>query len=133
MREFVLRVIINAIAIAITASLLPGIHVINDEIGTMLLLGLIFGVINALIRPLLVLLTCPMIVLSLGLFVLVINGCMLSLVAGISGSLLSIDNFGWAILGGVIMAIVGMVLESVLGVRDRQHPHIQFKTRIEDD
>ena len=53
MGKFLLRVIINAIAIAITASLLPGIHVVNRDLGTLLIIGLIFGLINALLKPIL--------------------------------------------------------------------------------
>lgn len=120
MRKFLLRVVINAIAIAITASLLPGIHVVNQDLGTLLIIGLVFGVINALIKPVLTVLTCPFIILTLGLFLFVINGLMLLLTANLSGGRLIIDGFWWAVGGGIIMGIVGLVLESVLGVQDRK-------------
>ncbi len=120
MGKFLLRVIINAIAIAITASLLPGIHVVNQDLGTLLVIGLIFGLVNALIKPILAVLTCPFIILTLGLFIFVINGAMLLLTASLSGGRLIIDGFWWAVLGGIIMGIVGLVLESVLGVRERK-------------
>lgn len=116
MRDFLIRVIINAIAIYITAWLLPGITVVNNELGTLLLLGLIFGLVNAFIRPLVKFLTCPLVILTMGLFVFVINGCMLSLAASVSGERLMVENFWWAMLGGVLMAAVGMVLEYVMGV-----------------
>jgi putative membrane protein len=118
--KFLLRVIINAIAIAITASLLPGIHVVNQDLGTLLIIGLVFGVINALIKPVLTLLTCPFIILTLGLFLFVINGLMLLLTANLSGGRLTIDGLGWAIGGGIIMGLVGLVLEGVLGIRERE-------------
>jgi putative membrane protein len=118
MGKFLLRVIINAIAIAITASLLPGIHVVNQNLGTLLIIGLIFGIVNALLKPILSVLTCPFIILTLGLFIFVINGLMLLLTASLSGGRLIIDGFWWAVLGGIIMGIVGLVLESVLGLRD---------------
>ncbi len=120
MGKFLLRVIVNAIAIAITASLLPGIHVINQDLGTLLIIGLIFGIMNALIKPVLTLLTCPFIILSLGLFVFVINGLMLLLTASLSGGRLIIDGFWWAVVGGIIMGIVGLILETVLGIRDNK-------------
>lgn len=119
MGKFLLRVIINAIAIAITASLLPGIHVVNQNLGTLLIIGLIFGLVNALIKPILSVLTCPFIILTLGLFIFVINGAMLLLTASLSGGRLIVDGFWWAVLGGIIMGIVGLVLESILGVRDQ--------------
>ena len=117
MGKFLLRVIINAIAIAITASVLPGIHVVNQDLGTLLMIGLIFGIVNALIKPILSVLTCPFIILTLGLFIFVINGLMLLLTANLSGGRLVIDSFGWAVIGGIVMGIVGLVLESVLGLR----------------
>ncbi len=120
--EFLIRVVINAIAIAVTAALLPGITVVNNDAGTLLIVGLVFGIINALVRPILMVLTCPLIILSLGFFIFVINGCLLSLTSALVHDRLAIDHFGWAIGGGIIMAIVAMVLESVLGVRKKDRP-----------
>jgi len=118
MRHFLIRVIINAIGIALTAELLPGIHVVNNDLGTLLIIGLVFGIVNALLKPLLVLLTCPAVILTLGLFLLVINGLMLLITASLIPARLQVDGLGWAILGGIVMGIIGMVLESLLGVRD---------------
>ena len=119
MPKFLIRVVVNAIAIWITASILPGIQVIDNDLGTLLIVGLIFGVVNALIRPIVMLLTCPAVILTLGLFILVINGLMLSLTASLAGDRLTVDGFGTAILGGIIMGISGVILESVLGLRDQ--------------
>lgn len=118
MGGFLIRIVINAIAIAITASLLPGIEVINNDIGTLLILGLIFGIVNAIVKPILMFMTCPAVILTLGLFILVINGLMLMLVDSLAGDRLSVDGFGWAVLGGIVMALVSMVLESLLGMKD---------------
>jgi putative membrane protein len=117
MRRILLRIVINAAAIAVTAALLPGIHVRNNNLLTFLLLGLVFGIVNALIKPLVTLLTCPFVILTLGLFIFVINGLMLMLTASLSGGRLVVDSLGWAILGGIIMGIVGVVLESALGLK----------------
>ncbi|HEX2906776.1 MAG TPA: phage holin family protein [Phototrophicaceae bacterium] len=118
MRNFLLRVIINAIGIAITAQLLPGINVTNDDIGTLLIIGLVFGIVNALVKPVLILLTCPAVIISLGLFILVINGLMLLLTASLIPARLTVDGLGAAIIGGIIMGLISMVLEGVLGVKD---------------
>jgi putative membrane protein len=118
MREFVLRVIINAVGIAIVAQLVPGIRLVNDTLGTLLIIGLVFGVVNAIVKPILVLLTCPAVIITLGLFILVINGLMLLLTANLLPDRLVIDGFWPAILGGIVMSIISIVLESVLGVRD---------------
>jgi len=114
MVKLIIRIIVSAVAIAVTAYLLqPHIVVTNNDIGTYLLLGLIFGIINALIKPLL---TCPLVILSLGLFIFVINGFMLLLTAAFSGGRLYVEGLLWAIVGGVIMGLVNMVLEVVLGL-----------------
>ena len=116
MRNFLLRVIVSAIAIAVTAALLPGIRVANSDILTYLLLGLIFGLVNALIKPIVSFLSCPLVFLTLGLFLFVINGIMLLITAALSGGRLAVDGLGWAIVGGIIMGVVNMVLEVVLGL-----------------
>jgi putative membrane protein len=118
--KFLIRVVVSAIAIAVTAALLPGIRVVNNDIGTYLLLGLIFGVVNALVKPIVTLLTCPFVLLTLGLFLLVINGLMLLLTASLSGGRLEVDGLLWAIVGGIIMGLVNLILEVVLGVNDRE-------------
>lgn len=115
MREFAIRVLINAVAIAVTAILIPNIQVLNNDISTLLLLGLIFGVVNSLLKPILILLTCPAVLLSLGLFILVINGLLLLITDALAGDRLVIEGGIWtAILGGMVMGIVSMFLESVL-------------------
>ena len=117
MRNFIIRVIISAIAITITASLLPGITLTNDTIGTVLIIGLVFGIVNAIVKPLLIFLTCPAVIVTLGLFILVINGAMLMLTASFVEAL-QVDGWGWAIVGGIIMSIVTMVFESIMGLDD---------------
>lgn len=118
MRNFVLRLVVNAIAIAVVAALLPGITVVNNDIGTLAVLALIFALVNALVKPIIMVLGCPFIILSLGLLIPIINGLMLMLTASLAGERLMVNGFGWAILGGLIMGIVSMVLEGALGLDD---------------
>ncbi len=118
MRDFVLRLIVNGVAIAIVATLLPGITVASNDLGTLAVLALIIALVNALVKPVIMLLGCPFIILSLGLLIPVINGLMLLLAAALSGGRLVVDGLGWAILGGLIMGLVSMVLERALGVGD---------------
>ena len=115
MREFLIRVLINAVAIAVTALLIPNIQIANNDIATLLIIGLIFGLVNSLLKPLLLLLTCPAVLLSLGLFIFVINGLMLMITDSLAGERLTIDGgIFTAVLGGMVMAAVSIVLESVL-------------------
>lgn len=115
MRDFFIRVVINAIGIALTAMLIPGIQVVNNDIGTLLIIGLVFGIVNSLIKPILMFLTCPAVIVTLGLFILVINGVMLLITESLVGDRLIIEGGIWtAILGGIVMAIVSMVLEGIM-------------------
>ncbi len=124
MREFAIRVMINAVAIAVTAMLIPNIQVADNDLLTLLLLGLIFGFVNSLLKPILVLLTCPAVLLSLGLFILVINGVMLLITDALAGERLIIEGgISTAIWGGMVMAVVTMILEAVLKLdNDEQDP-----------
>lgn len=118
MRNFILRVIIYAVGIALVAEIVPGIHVANDTLGTLLIIGLVFGIINAILKPLITFLTCPLVIISLGLFVLVINAVVLLVTASLIPARLQIDGFWPAFVGGIVMSIISMVLERILGVKD---------------
>ena len=115
MAYLLLRLLVNALSIAVLARFLPGFHVATNDLAAFVFIGLVFGVINALVKPIITLLTCSLVVLTLGLFILVINGLMLWLTAALLPDLFKIDSFGWAILGGVIVSIINMILEAVIG------------------
>ncbi|MDQ7023940.1 MAG: phage holin family protein [Anaerolineae bacterium] len=119
MRNFLLRVIINAIAIAVAATLIDGINVTND-IFPLLMVGAILTVVNVLIKPILLLLSCPAVILTLGLFIFVVNGMLLRVAAYFAGDAFSIEGLWPAVLGGIVMAIVNMVLEGLLGDKKSQ-------------
>ena len=128
MREFLIRALINAVAIAVTALLIPNIHIANNDISTLLFIGLIFGLVNSLLKPLLILLTCPAVLLSLGLFIFVINGVMLLITDSLAGDRLTVDGgIFTAILGGMVMAAVTLFLESALNLKDSpESPQSEF-------
>ena len=108
----IVSIIVNGLAIGLTAAILPGIHIVPFGIGALALLGLVFGVINAIIRPVVNLLSLPITILSLGLWQLIINALLLYL-GSLFVSNLRIDNFWWALLGGVVMGIIGAILEAI--------------------
>ncbi len=110
--RLIISIIVNGIAIGLTAALLPGIHIVPFSYTTLLLLGIVFGVINAIIRPVVNVLSLPITILSLGLWQLVLNALMLYL-GSLFISELKIDNFLWAILGGIVMGIIGSILEAI--------------------
>jgi putative membrane protein len=118
MTKFILRWVINAIALYLAVLLLPGIDLENGLI-SIIWLALIFGLINALFRPLLKFLTCPLIILTLGLFTLVINTFMFwltSIIGQSFGLALIINDPVWwnAFLGGLIVTIVSVAMSMIL-------------------
>ncbi len=100
--------LISALAILVTAYLLPGVHV--DGLLAAFILAIVLGAINTFLRPILVLLTLPLTVVSLGLFVLFINGFLVILATYIVPGF-SVTNYWWAFLFGIVLAIVSYVLE----------------------
>lgn len=121
MIKFALKVVIlAAVFFGLTRyDILPGLDVVENPdgplgiYGTYLWIGLLFGVVNAIVGPLLRLLSLPFVVLTLGLFLLVINAALLALTAGLSDRL-QIDGFGTALLGGLILAVAGWVADQLL-------------------
>ncbi len=105
--KLVLRWLLNALALWVTDKLLPGITI--SGIDHLLLAALVIGLINALIRPVLLVLTIPITVLTLGLFLLVLNALLFWLAAAIVPGFL-VAGFWWAFLGAMIIAIVGFAL-----------------------
>jgi putative membrane protein len=118
MTKFILRWAINAIALYLAVLILPGID-LKSGLVSIIWLALIFGVINALFGPLLKFLTCPLILLTLGLFTLVINTVMFWLTSVIGQSfglaLIINDPVWWnAFLGGLIVTIVSVAMTMIL-------------------
>jgi putative membrane protein len=118
---FALKVVILAAAFyGLTYfEVLPGLTVDPNEqgplgeFGTYLWIGLIFGLVNAVVGPILRLLSLPFVVLTLGLFLLVVNAALLGLTALITDRL-QVDGFITAVLGGLILAVVGWVADQLL-------------------
>ncbi|NUR09849.1 MAG: phage holin family protein [Nocardioidaceae bacterium] len=119
--RFVVWVVVNALALATAAWLLDGITVTGDSTGrrvlTMLVVGLIFGLVNGIIAPVVKLLSLPFILLTLGLLIFVINALMLLLTSWIAGLFdvgFHVDGFWTAVLGAIIVSIATWVLELIL-------------------
>lgn len=115
MTKFIIRWVINAVALFAAVWIVPGIDYLGDWTG-ILWLALIIGLLNSLVRPLLKFLTCPLIILTLGLFTLVINTGMLLLTRTIGQSLgigLSVDSFWSALLGSLVMSLVSIVMSVI--------------------
>ena len=122
MTKLLLRLVINMLALYAAMALVPGIEAQSENWLSFIWLALIFGLINALLRPLLMLLTCPLIILTLGFGTLLIN-TLLFYLAGVIGQAFNVgftvDGFWPAFLGALVVSIVSMVLSLLL--RDELH------------
>lgn len=128
-----MRVLINALALWVAAWLLPGIEVgseaaaevsTNDSVGSVLsylFVGLVFGIVNALVRPVVSLLSLPLTILTLGLFTIIINAGMLMLTSWLTSFTpidFMVDDFFWtAVLGAIIISLVSLVAGAITGTR----------------
>lgn len=112
MRNFILRLFINAVALWAAAELLDGV-VLSDAFLDILWVALVFGLVNALIKPVLLLFSFPLLFITLGLFVLVINALLLLLTGALTDALM-VEGFGSALLGSLIISIVAMILNGFL-------------------
>ncbi len=110
--RFLIRWAINTLALFVAVWIVPGIRLESGWF-SLVWLGLIFGLVNATVRPVLKFLTCPLILLTLGLFTLVINALMLSLTAWLGnlvGIELVLDGFWAAFWGALVVSIVSVLL-----------------------
>ena len=117
-----IRFLASAAALAVATWLLPGIRLggtddVWGQVFTLLAVAAIFGFVNALIKPLFKFVSAPLILLTLGLFLLVINAAMLMLTSWLAGRLdlaFHVEGFGSALLGGIVVTIVTMILNAVI-------------------
>jgi len=126
--QFLIKVVVNAVAIWVATVIVPGVTVsesgdsTGDTILTLLVIGLLFGIVNAVIKPVVKLLAFPFYILTLGLLAFVVNAAMLELVSWLSGKFditFEIDDFFWsAILAAIVVSLVSMALNLVLPDED---------------
>jgi putative membrane protein len=119
--KLLMRLIVNAIALSVAAWLLAGIKISGTsttrKVVTLLVVAAIFGLVNALVKPLATILSLPFIILTLGLLIFVINALMLLLTSWISDGLdvpFEVDGFGTALLGALIITVVSWLVNVFL-------------------
>jgi putative membrane protein len=113
MLRLLLTWVINATAVYATAHLLDGIRI--KSFAAALIVAVVLGLVNTLLKPVLVLFSIPFLIVTLGLFMLVINALMLQLAAALVPSF-SVDSFGWAVLGSLCISLVAWLLGTILNV-----------------
>ncbi len=127
MPAFVIRWVATALAIGVAAQVLPGIQV--DGLWAASVAALLLGLVNVTLRPILLLLTLPLTVVTLGLFALVVNGAMLALVASVVKGV-HVAGFGSAVLGAILISLVGSLLTWLLQPRPRVHLEVRRFTSV---
>jgi putative membrane protein len=126
---FLLQLLINAAALWVAIQLVDGISHTGSW-WSLMLVALVFGVINASVRPLVKLLSLPILILTLGLFIFIINALMLRLTSWVSGLLglgFHVEGFWAAFLGGLIVSIVSLMLSIFTGAR-KMKVHVESHT-----
>lgn len=116
--RWLIGILINAVLFITFAGYFEGFHV--SSFGAAVAASLILSILNILVRPLLILLTLPITLLTLGLFLLVINAITLSMTDAFMGSKFEIDGFGLTLLIAIIMALVNMIIQKTILDSDRR-------------
>jgi len=114
--RFLLRLLINAVALWVATRIVPGVTFLGEPV-YLVVVALVFGLLNALVRPVLTLLTCPLLILTLGLFTFVINAVILLLTSALSGTLgigFHVEGFWAAFLGALVVSIVSILLSLLI-------------------
>src|SRR5687768_13438777 len=110
--NWIIRFLLNGLAVVLTAYILPGVYV--EDYGTALIVALILAIVNILVKPILVILTIPITILTLGLFLLVINAAIILFVDNLVVDF-RVDNFWWALLFSLIMSVFNSLFADLAG------------------
>ena len=120
----IVKILVNAAALWVAVLLLDGLTLTEELTETgwihLLVIGLILGVANAIVRPILTVLSLPLVIVTLGLFLLVVNAAVLALVIWISAAVglgIESDGFGWTFVGALVVSLVSWGLETITGTR----------------
>ncbi|HET9487191.1 MAG TPA: phage holin family protein [Chryseosolibacter sp.] len=110
--NWLIRLLLNGLAVVLTAYILPGVSV--ADYGTALLVALILAIVNVLVKPILVILTIPITIITLGLFLLVINAAIILFVENLVSGF-TVDGFWWALLFSLILSIFNSLFNDLAG------------------
>ncbi|MBA4148702.1 MAG: phage holin family protein [Verrucomicrobia bacterium] len=112
-KSFLQRWLISTVAVLVATYIIPGIHYAGWL--DLLVATLLLGILNTFLRPILMVLSLPFLILTLGLFTLVINAVLLLLVSWMLGPKFQVDGFWWAFLGALVISIISLLLNSITG------------------
>jgi len=133
-RFVLVRILVNALALAITAAIVPKIYFVDKSVLNWLLMAIMLGILNALLKPILQFLTLQFLFVTFGLVVVVVNTLILLLMALLFPGRFAVDNLLWALVGGLVLGLLSSFLESLLGLSMPIVPDesAELRDRIED-
>ena len=134
MRRFIKSWVINTVAVLVAVWIVPGIRFSDDSLLAPLVTSLLLGILNAFIRPILMLMALPLLISTLGLFMLVINALVLYFVSFLMGQHFQVDGFGSAFVGALIISAVSLLLNLLTGgTRGRVQVERRHRATVTDD
>ena len=110
--DFILKLIISSIAVLIATYLLPGVRIDDNNVFTALIVAAVLAFLNAVIKPIMILFTIPITIITLGFFLLIINASIILLTEQLVPGF-HVDGFGWALLFSLILSLVTSILEGI--------------------
>jgi len=110
--KFIIKILLTAISVVILAKILPGVGV--ESYGTAIIVAIVLALLNFIVKPILVILTLPVTIITLGLFLLIINACIILLADYFIGGF-SVVNIWWALLFSLLLSILQSIFESLVG------------------
>jgi putative membrane protein len=109
--KFILRLLLSALAVVLLSNILPGVHVAT--FGIAVIVALVLSLLNFLVKPLLIILTLPVTIITFGLFLLVINALIILMASGLVSGF-TVDGFWWALLFSLLLSLVQSILFAFL-------------------
>lgn len=114
--NFILRIIISTFAIVITARILPGVNI--DTVLTAIIVAIVLAFLNTVVKPIMILLTIPVTVITLGLFLVVINAVLILMASSLVKGFV-VNGFWWALIFSIVLSMITSILNSFTG--QKQH------------
>ena len=121
--NFIIKLFLNAIAVVIVAYILPGVHLL--DFWHAIILAAVLSLLNVSVKPLLIFLTIPATILSLGLFLLVINALIIELAAWIITPGFTVDSFWWALLFSILLSFVNGIFDKLTIKAEKREDDMQ--------
>lgn len=122
--DFIIKLFLNAIAVVITAYILPGVHL--ESFWYALLLAAVLSLLNVSVKPILVVLTIPATIFSLGLFLLVINAFIILIADWIITDGFNVDGFWWALLFSIVLSIINSIFDRLTIKPEHRNDSVQI-------